>query len=388
LLPALAQAQSAELDLNGILEIAYQNNGELEAYRLNAEAEQALIKTAFSIDKTNIYYNYDENNVAANDYPIGVIGGEQRFEFPTVYFAQKRANAISYDMTVNQYFGKKRQLTRDVSKAYNQLLYTQQRHKLYQQVDSLYRHIFRAAQSNYEKGAISYLELLNAQSKYNEVSVMQSQMKQDVGIAYDYLSTLMQYDSMFVVVENELSILQVYEDSIGSDPGFQYLQNANLKFDAELRVIKNTLLPDVTLSYFNGTNKYENAARYQGFEIGMGIPLFFSDQRARIKAKQFSMEANANLQEAYTLKYENLRAELKGELKKYQASIKNYTSTGKELSAELVRSSELSYAAGEIDFFRFAQSMDRAMEIELDYLNNLYQHNMLVLDINYLIIEN
>ena len=144
----------------------------------------------------------------------------------------------------------------------------------------------------------------------------------------------------------------------------------------------------MTLSYFNDTNNYDNAVRYQGFEIGMGIPLFFSDQRARIKAKQFSLEANANLKEAYALKYENLRAELKGELNKYQAFINNYESTGKELSAELVRSSELSYAAGEIDFFRFAQSMDRAMEIELNYLDNLYQHNMLVLDINYLIIEN
>jgi cobalt-zinc-cadmium resistance protein CzcA len=119
----------------------------------------------------------------------------------------------------------------------------------------------------------------------------------------------------------------------------------------------------------------------------MAIPLFFSDQRARIKAKKFSLEANANLQKTYALKYENMRAELKAELNKYLASIKNYESTGRELSSELVRSSELSYAAGEIDFFRFAQSMDRAMEIELDYLENLYQHNMLVLDINYLIIE-
>jgi len=388
LLPALVQGQQNELDLSGVLEIAYRNNGELEAYRLNAEAEQALIKTAFSIDKTNIYYNYDENNIAENNYPIGVIGGEQRFEFPTVYFAQKKANTLSHEMAVNQYLRKKLQLTGEVSRAFYQLVYFQQRYELYRQADSLYRHFFRAAQSNYEKGAISYLEVLNAQSKQNEVSLLQSQMKQDISIAYDYLGTLMQYDSAFALADKTLKILEVETDSLGSDPGYQYLQNANLKMDAELQVIRQTLLPDVTLNYFNGTNKYENAARYQGFEIGMAVPLFFSDQRARIKAKQFSLEANANLQKTYALKYANRKAELEAELNKYLAAIRNYESTGKQLSEELVRSAGLSYTAGEIDFFRFAQSMDQAMEIELNYLDNLYQYNTLVLDSNYLIIEN
>ena len=82
-----------------MLEIAYEHNSELEAYRLKAEESRALIKTAYSIDKTSVYYSYDENNIAANGYPLGVFGGEQRFDFPTVYFAQKRANTLAYDMS-------------------------------------------------------------------------------------------------------------------------------------------------------------------------------------------------------------------------------------------------------------------------------------------------
>jgi cobalt-zinc-cadmium resistance protein CzcA len=144
----------------------------------------------------------------------------------------------------------------------------------------------------------------------------------------------------------------------------------------------------VTLNYFNGSNRYEGAARYQGFEVGLGVPLFFGEQKARIKASQYSLEASASLQEHYALKYENRRTELKAGLNKHLAAIRNYESTGKQLSAELVRSAELSYAAGEIDFFRFAESIDRAVEIELNYLENLYQYNQRVLDINYLILEN
>jgi cobalt-zinc-cadmium resistance protein CzcA len=120
----------------------------------------------------------------------------------------------------------------------------------------------------------------------------------------------------------------------------------------------------------------------------MGIPLFFGEQRARIKATQYSMEASASLQTHYAMQYEIRKAELRAGLNKFLAAIRNYESTGKQLSSELVRSAKLSYSAGEIDFFRFAQSMDRAVEIELNYLENLYQYNELVLDINYLILEN
>ncbi len=388
LLPGFIYSQQSELNLSGALEIAFRNNSEIEAYRLRAESEHALIKTAFSIDKTSIYYNYDENNIAANDYPIGVIGGEQRFDFPTVYFAQKKANAIAYDMAVNEYMGKKKELTGDVSKAYYQLIYFQKRHELYLQVDSLYFRFFQAAQTSYVKGAISYLEMLNAQSRHNEVSILQAQMQYDIGIAYENLRTLMHYDSAFVVSEETLEMLRVEEDSVHYDPGYQFLQNAGLRQDAELKVEKQMLLPDLTLNYFNGTNRYDGAARYQGFEVGLGVPLFFGEQRAKVKAKRYAMEATASLQTHYMLNYENRRAELKAGLNKYLEAIQNYENTGKQLSAELVRSSQKSYSAGEIDFFRFAQSVDRAVEIELNYLENMHHYNKLVLDINYLILEN
>ncbi len=54
----------------------------------------------------------------------------------------------------------------------------------------------------------------------------------------------------------------------------------------ELKAEKNMLLPDITLGYFNGTNNYAGAQHYQGFEVGLGIPLFFGEQRAKVNAKK------------------------------------------------------------------------------------------------------
>ena len=394
LLPSLAVSQSTHprveaegLSLEDVLEIAYQNNSELEAYRLMAEESNALIRTAYSIDKTSLYYSYDENNIASNDYPIGVFGGEQRFDFPTVYLARKKANSFEYQMAVNRLEVKQRELTREVSKAYYQLLYLKNRLRLYEKVDSIYRRVTLASETNYNQGAITYLELLNAQSNQQEVFLIQSQMQHDLDIAFEHLSTLMHVDSAFNISEEPLEILVMESDSAGSDPGFRYLQNALLKQNAELKVEKNLLLPEITLGYFNGTNRYDGARHYQGFELGVGVPLFFGEQRARAKALQFSMQATTNLQTHYIRSYENRVSELQNGLAKYQEAIQYYERTGKQLANELIRSSQRSFTAGEIDFFRLAQSLDRAIEIELGYLDNLNSYNQQVLDINYITLE-
>jgi cobalt-zinc-cadmium resistance protein CzcA len=396
LIPSLATSQSTvgpevqaeELSLNEVLQVAYRNNSELEAYRLMAEESNALIRSAFSIDKTNLYYSYDENNIASNDYPIGVFGGEQRFDFPTVYFAQKKANTLAYNMTQNLLERKQREITREVAKAYYNLLYLKNRQKLYEKVDSVYTRYSEASESSYNQGATTYLEMLNAKSKHQEILLIQKQALFDSKVAYERLSSLMQFDSVFTISNENLQELIIEADSVGAAPGLHYLQNAGLKQHAELKVEKNLLLPELTLGYFNGSNKYAGAQNYQGFEVGVGIPLFFSEQRAKVKAKQFAMEATAKLQNNYIRNYENRVSELMNGLAKYQEAIRYYDRSGKELSRELVRSSQKSFEAGEIDFFRLAQSLDRAVEIELGYLDNLNSYNQLVLEINYLTLEN
>ncbi|MEA3460535.1 MAG: TolC family protein, partial [Bacteroidota bacterium] len=380
--------RAEELSINEVLEVAYRNNGELEAYRLMAEESNALIRTAFSIDKTTLYYSYDENNIASNDYPIGVFGGVQRFDFPTVYFAQKKANTLAYNMALNQLERKRRELTREVSKAYYTLAYLENKQKLYEKVDSIYTRFSLASETSYEHGAITYLELLNAKSKHQEILMIQNQVKYDTKVTYERLSTLMQFDSLFTIPDENLQKLMPEVDSVGADPGLLYLQNAGLKQHAELKVEKNLLLPELTLGYFNGTNKYEGAENYQGFEVGLGVPLFFSEQRAKVKAKQFAMEATANLQSSYIRNYKNRVSELMNGLAKYQDAILYYEQSGNELASELIRSSLKSYAAGEIDFFRLALSLDRAMEVELAYLENLNMYNQQVLEINYMTLEN
>jgi cobalt-zinc-cadmium resistance protein CzcA len=373
--------------LSEALEIAFRNNNELAAYSLKTEESQALIRSAFSIDKTSIYYNYDENNVAANEYPIGVIGGEQRFDFPSLYFARKDANTRAYDMALDQLELKKREVTREVSKAYLRIIYLQNRLEVYGMIDSIYTRFAGAAVASYEEGDISYLEKLNAQSVQNRIRLNMNQLEHENNIAISSLGTLLQFDTLFTVPRDTMPLLVATPDSVATVPEYQYLQNEALKNDAELRVEKQLLFPDLTISYFNGTNRYEGARHYQGFEVGVGIPIFFSEQRARIRAKGYQIEATGHMQEHYIRMYGQRLEELMTNLQKYGEEITFYMENGRELASELSRSAQISYREGEIDFFRFVMSLDEAAQIELNHLESLYLYNETVLDINYLTLE-
>ncbi len=376
----------AGLSLEDALEIAYSNNRELAAYEAHANESKALIQTAFNIDKTRVYYNYDENNIADNNYPIGVIGGEQRFDFPGVYLARKKANTYSYKMAVDTYELKKRELCRNVTLAWHKLLYLREKLIAISTIDSIYSKYSEAAALSFSKGNFSNLELLNARSEHNKIQIQQKQLQSEIDVAANSLGTLMNYDSTIVLPSASFTRILIKLQNPEADPARLYMQHSVSQKEAAIRVEKQQLLPEITLSYFNGTNRYAGSGNYQGYEVGLGIPLFFGEQRAKVRAGQFAMEAEMNMQANYIMMYESRISALLAELEKYNQAIVYYEELGNELSKELFRSASLSFSAGEIDFFTLVRSLENAMEIKLVYLENLFNYNLTVIDLNNLIL--
>ena len=149
-------------------------------------------------------------------------------------------------------------------------------------------------------------------------------------------------------------------------------------------VEKQSFLPDISLNYFYGNNRFENARGYHGFQIGVGIPLFFGEQSAKVKASNIAIKMSEmqldNDKILLNMKYQNLS----NELKKYQLSIDAYRETGEKLANEILRTAEKSYQSGEIDFYQFAQSVENASRLTTDYYQSVINYNRTALEINYL----
>ncbi|MFA9392641.1 MAG: CusA/CzcA family heavy metal efflux RND transporter [Prolixibacteraceae bacterium] len=385
LLPAFSlNAQPKVLSMDDAILMAIQNNTELKAYQLKVQEQKALEPAAFNIDKTHVYYQYDENNVADNNYPIGVFGIEQAFDFPSVYGAQKKVSRLNVSVYEKEMERQSMMLTKQVKQAYLQLVYVLNKQHHYLLIDSLYEGYVQAAELNYQQGNSTYLDQLNAQSAFNRVRLVQSQLADDLKMAYEKLRSLIQSEDEILVLYQTLNQLTIDPGNLEGEAGFMQMQLMSQKELASQRVEKNKLLPGFNLGYFSGTNQYDNAQRYNGFNVGVTLPLFFGEQKAKVKAGAFSYEAALKLQENYQIHYRSQLSVLKMELAKYNEAIRYYQENGKTLSEEIIRSADMSYRNGSIDFFRLVQSIENAIQIQLDYLESLSEYNRVALEINFL----
>src|SRR5690606_28010075 len=94
----LAGAQEKELNYEELRALALNNHQGLKASELRVSESKALIGSAFSLDKTELYYEYDQNNIAFNNEPLKVLGVQQDLLFSTVYFAEKGVKKAQYGL--------------------------------------------------------------------------------------------------------------------------------------------------------------------------------------------------------------------------------------------------------------------------------------------------
>jgi cobalt-zinc-cadmium resistance protein CzcA len=380
--PAFTQTRSLSLD--EAIQTAYRNNKQINAYTLKVKEMEAFRPTAFTIDKTQIYYSYDQNNVAENGYPINVFGVQQNFNFPTVYSSQNKANKINISISEKELIRQKQILAREVSQVYYEITYLLNRHQVYFRIDNSYRSFTTTMERKQEKGDISRLDLLNARAKQQQIGEMLNEIRLNISTANEKLKSLVQSDTAFEVPLQNLELVTVNEIAPETTPGIQ-LMKAQIEYQsARLKVERNRLIPDISLSYFNGTNSYAGSKNYQGFQVGMSVPLFFGEQNAKIKSNKIAVSINETLQNQELIQLESKLAVLKNELSKSGAAIHFYQTIGENLSNEIIRSSQRSYELGEIEYFQFILSVENALTLTLNYYENVSRYNSASLEINYL----
>ena len=376
-------AQQKELKLNDIIDIGMGNNKEIIAWSLKVKESIALKPSAFYPSKTMVTYGYDQNNIAPNGYPLKVWGIAQDINFPTLYVAEKNARSIDVSKAEAALESQKGKLIKDISIGYYELQGLQARKKLYNSVDSLYTGLLRNAESRYIKGDFSRLDLLNIQARQQQAKLNLNAVIYDIQNSLQKLKTLMNYEEDFSVPDS-IELLTPGEKDIESYPAVQLLQLENNYAEAMLRIEKNKILPDISAHYFTGTNNYENSKSYNGFQVGLAVPLFFGDQKARIKSSRISVNIHQLLADYEITSFKNKIYAYKREELKLREGIEYYRSTGRSLYKEILHAAIKSLESGEIDIFKFTGSFENAVQIRLNYLDNVLQYNTIILEQMYL----
>ena len=375
-------AQNTNAERERIINLAIDNNKEIKAAQLQLEKAKAAIQSAYSFDKMNVYYSYDQNNLALNVLPLRVFGVQQRFDFPTVYGAKKKVLTSEYDKEKARYDLQKNKLNLAVSKVYEQIVFLQNQEKRYGYLDSLYQNFSKASNRRFELGETNYLEKITAQAKAGQIQTKKTQIEKDKIAQYELLKSLVQSDETILISNTNLT--PIVDLANTSNTGFHsiYLEEVTKTYKNEISLQKSNWLPDINIDYFQGRNNGLSQSLY-GFQLGVAIPILFTGTTSKIKMAELELQSWQQQKINEEQKMSSYLIQKKNELAKFQEAINYYQKHGKKLSDEIIKVANLSYKNGEIDFFQYIQSLENASSIQSDYLETVLQFNLTQLELNY-----
>lgn len=380
---SFGSAQERPLGLEEIIPLAIENNAGLKATQLGVDRSDALLGSAFDFDKTEVYYQYDQNNLTVENLPLNILGVQQDFAFPTVYFAKRKVNKANYNLNATAYDIQKKVLERDVTSAYYEYQYAQEKVTIYQHLDSLYQKFAYMAKRRFELGETNYLEKIMASSKQRQVQIALEQAEQDVAITRNELYQKVQIPNGIFIADIPIGRIPMAIVNVAKSEEIQYYQNSMDLSKAKRKLETQQLLPDISLDYFQGTNSLLNGNLY-GYQAGLKIPLLFGGNASRIRASKIAEQIAAEESKDYEIRLNTKNTELQAQLEKYDRALTYYEEEGTQLSEEILKTANGSFKNGEIDFFQYIQSLENAYEIQLDYLDNLNKYNQTVINLNYL----
>jgi heavy metal efflux system protein len=376
-------SQNNPAELDSLIAKGIDNNKNLKAMQLQVDKAKASIKTAYSIDKTTVYYSYDQNNLALNNIPLKVFGVQQSFAFPTVYGAHRKVFLAEYEKEKSNLELQKSKLALEISKAYNQIVFLQHKQRLYFYLDSLYQNFSKASDRRFELGESNYLEKITAQSKFRQINTQLSQIKKEINSNYELLQSLVQTDEKVVVENANLIENEVLMNSNNKDLYESYYKNISNVYAKQISLQKQQALPDLHVEYFQGKNTGLSQSLY-GFQVGVSIPLFYNGNIAKNKVAKLQLQSWEMQKENEIVKIETHLKQRNQELERHKESVNYYNQYGKKLSEEILKVANMSYKHGEIDFFQYIMSLENATSIQVDYLDALLQYNLTQLNLQYI----
>lgn len=397
LIPQFSSAQNNKI-MNEWVGSALKSNNTLLAANKEIQQYQFLRKTSSEIGKTSVNLTYGQyNSYAKNDNNFTIA---QSLPFPTTMLAKNKL-AVSYVQSsiLKRKFSES-EIIYSIKQIYYDWLYLNQRKLLLQKRDSLYNMLTKASELRYKTGESTLLEKSTSEARSKEIRNQLEQLENDRNIIKSRLRAILNSSPPdFTDTHNDEAILTFKVDSALSakNPYVMYIKQQIQIAENQKKFEKNSLLPDITIGYFNqtlygvpyGSDLYTAPLagygnRFQGIIAGVTIPLWIGPQRARIKAAQ-SLKENAEL--VYKQTENNIAADIIAAYEEYlknQRSLAYYKESGLP-NAELISSkSTLSFQKGEIGYAEHVINLQQAEEIKQNYLTTLLNYNKSIITLEFL----
>ncbi len=381
------------INLQAAIDTALKNNLSIKNEKLKSDYQKKLIKTSASIPQTNVMGEYGQINSAFYDNRISVT---QSFNFPTVYVNQKRLLNEEWKSSVLSVSLKEADTKKIVREIFYTYLYLKNKESLLQKNDSIYAAFLEKANLRFKRGESNVLERTTAESQRGEIAIQLKQLQQSLEITQLQFALLLNTTTRFIPseVNNKLDLTVGLDSNVVNQHPYLKIMEQQKKISGINRKLeKSKILPDINVGYNNMTMKgtgsdnitYNYSTRFQSVQVGLGIPLFFGSQKAKINASKITQHISDN---NYLLEKNILQSQYQSLINKYQAhssTVNYYENTALNNAKLIFETANKQFINGEINYLDWVMLTNQAISIQSNYLDALKNLNETVIQINYLI---
>lgn len=383
-----ADAQTTPLTkytLSEAVNRALTNNGAIKSANFNVDYNKKMKTASWEYDKTNIDFSYGQTNSFAMDNNITV---SQSFSsvFQNVgryKLADAQTQSARYELSVTR-----AEIVSEVKSAYYQLAYYHAKLDLLRYEDSLYTDFLRAVELKTQKGESAALEKISVQTASMELKTMIDRCISDIYIYQKKLQVILNDDAPADIVDCVLTRIDFAGDTSGvlNNPALSLAKQQIEISRLETRIEKLKLMPDISVGYFNQSNKELNSTgRFTGVELGIAIPLLGFSQSAKINASKINEQI---AQSNFDYYYRELTAEIQNLLQesgKYKRSLDYYEVYALPQAELIIEYSGKNYRSGNIGYVEYILNLEQALEIKANYLQTLNDYNQSVIAVDKLL---
>lgn len=386
-----ASIPGEKMTLQQCFQLADRQNLALQSGRKAVEKAQVMQRTAWDLDKTEIAFS--QNPASSGDTDNGLTFS-QSIEFPTVYTARRGQLKAETQAEKSRLNVTSQQLRLEIASAYYAMLYQTHRLQILLQQDSVIQRYCDVAAKRYKAGEARQLEFLSADRMRNDNRLEMTKVKNEAENLQTALMALLNTTTPVVPAADNLVISQ----SSSVNAAFNYQQTADAQYqkdlisalDQEVKCAKTGYAPSLSLALrsqllIDSWDPYHiNRQRFTegnffGFEVTVGVPLFYGATKAKVKAAQKDREV---AQLAMQQEQREKERDYKQGYNRLQNAIKRmeyYSGENMAKAKDIERLSTLEYENGEISYVEYASALQEAIDMRLKQAEVVNEYNEAVL---------
>jgi cobalt-zinc-cadmium resistance protein CzcA len=389
LLGTTAANAQVQVDLSAALDSALRGNHSLESARLRADQAAALIRTGRDVPATSVTLDYGQYNSIYMDNRIGVT---QAFRLPSYYAAQQdalRAAALGAEEESRLRALELRVMTQ---RSFYRLLVLEELQRVLNESLAVQEQFTQVIESRVNAGKGNAMDLLLARNALNELRTEIARNELELMQERERLRVWMNVRELpYPSSSSPRMEMPVRTDPVELHPLLAIESQRVTQATMRERTERRAALPELELGFYStsitGTGaddvRYSRSDRFNAFYAGLGIPLFYGAQRARIAGAALEVQIAESQLSQTQLRYNSEKAMASQELAQAAQLLSRYDEGALRDAEEMKALASQQLENGSISYTEWSFAVQQSLRIYRESYSTLERWNNAAIHIQF-----